>query len=107
MFVIDKKWGDAERDKLYEARGIRCALTAPRQGGRSCPRRVSASHALTPTATHLHQGLETYGVGAWKDIRSHLLPAVRVLLSLLVRLSPHAVTISPPVPVSSMLAAVG
>lgn len=79
MFVIDKKWGDAERDKLYEARGS--AVDNSRPGRQQLQLSFSPLTASLARVPHLPQGLETYGVGAWKDIRSNLLPAVRPLHS--------------------------
>lgn len=62
VFVVDKKWGEAEKLKLYEASPRRALLPYP-----------VAAQRRSRTA----QGLEKYGVGAWKEMRAALLPEVR------------------------------
>jgi len=64
LYVIDKKWGEAEKAKLYQARAARSRQPVPPP-----PRLLPLTRAA--------QGIETYGLGMWQEIRAKLLPEVR------------------------------
>ena len=85
VYVAEKKWGDTERDKLYEAR--RGRASAPRSRQRAAARkpspatRRSATRSAERTRSAAAQGLEKYGIGSWREIRAQLLPDVCSRLS--------------------------